>query len=118
MTRRILCWGMLALSLISSAGCDRRAKANARLTEKLRAQVVERLKDPSSAQFKSETLVKMSSSKDSPVSLCGEVNAKNGFGGYVGFSRFISNDQGLVVFAKDEESFDTVWQTWCSGRPA
>lgn len=48
-----------------------------------RASMVALLKDPSSAQTRNERITKEGV-------LCGEVNAKNGMGGYVGFKKYIS----------------------------
>jgi len=45
--------------------------------------VLDLLKDPASAQFREERFGQSGA-------LCGEVNAKNGMGGYVGFKKFIS----------------------------
>lgn len=50
---------------------------------KARASMIILLKDPSSAQTRNERITKAGA-------LCGEVNAKNGMGGYVGFKRYIS----------------------------
>ena len=47
-------------------------------------KVKETLKDPKSAQFKN---VMFRNVGNSPV-ICGEVNSKNSFGGYIGFQRF------------------------------
>jgi hypothetical protein len=41
------------------------------------------LRDPSSAQVR-----KLKRTNDSKYGICGEVNSKNGFGGYVGFAPF------------------------------
>lgn len=49
--------------------------------ERGKAAVIATLKDPSSAQFRNVVL------KGGAV--CGEVNAKNAFGGYVGFQHFV-----------------------------
>jgi hypothetical protein len=48
-----------------------------------RKTVLRFLKDPESAQFRNERLT-------SAGALCGELNAKNSMGGYVGFKRYIS----------------------------
>ena len=48
-----------------------------------RAPMVALLKDPASAQTRNERITKAGA-------LCGEVNAKNGMGGYAGFKRYIS----------------------------
>jgi hypothetical protein len=49
--------------------------------------VANSLKDPSSAQFRNVQLVPY---KDSHV-ICGEVNGKNSYGGYVGFRPFVAS---------------------------
>jgi hypothetical protein len=48
-----------------------------------RALIADKLRDPSSAQFRNERFT-------ASGNLCGELNSKNGAGGYVGFRRFIS----------------------------
>jgi len=50
---------------------------------KARAPMVALLKDPASAQTRNERITKAGV-------LCGEVNAKNSMGGYVGFKKYIS----------------------------
>lgn len=54
--------------------------------ESLRAQ----LRDPGSAEFRNERITKAGA-------LCGEVNAKNGMGGYVGFKKYVSHGAGNFV---------------------
>jgi hypothetical protein len=56
---------------------------------KARLPVMSALKDPLSAQFQNETLY--------GGTACGEVNAKNSLGGYVGFKRYISGSRGFLV---------------------
>jgi hypothetical protein len=50
---------------------------------KARASLVALLKDPGSAQFRNERI-------DPTGALCGEVNAKNAMGAYVGFKKYVS----------------------------
>jgi hypothetical protein len=50
---------------------------------KARQPILAFLKDPSSAEFRNERL-------GSSGAVCGEVNAKNAMGGYVGFKKYIS----------------------------
>lgn len=57
----------------------------------MRKLVIAVLKDPSSAQWQGEFL---SSGNET---LCGEVNAKNSMGGYVGFKKYIANANGFVI---------------------
>ena len=50
------------------------------------------LKDPESAQFRD---VKIQNYGDLKI-ICGEINAKNSYGGYVGFKRFMGSPTGGV----------------------
>lgn len=50
---------------------------------KAREHLISLLRDPSSAQTRNERIT-------TAGVLCGEVNAKNGMGGYIGFRKFIS----------------------------
>lgn len=65
----------------------------------LRGGLVRSLKDPQSAQFRSERLGKNSGY------LCGELNAKNEMGGYVGFRRFIATSRGSAVEGENLKSW-------------
>ena len=62
------------------------------------ASVKERLSDPGSAQFRNVQ------AKNGAV--CGEVNAKNKMGGYVGFTRFMYLKGSAHVWRSDPESAD------------
>jgi hypothetical protein len=57
------------------------------LTKSLKNFLVTDFKDPSSPQFRNVVL-RQSSDKIS-FHLCGEVNGKNSYGGYIGFRRFV-----------------------------
>lgn len=52
--------------------------------------VADALKDPASAQFREVTF------KESTRAVCGEVNGKNSYGGYVGFTPFAYEESGIV----------------------
>ena len=97
------------------------AKGNKPVTEKEEAaekqfkhvllakrQVSGRLKDAESARWG-----EIFSGKKGPV--CGSVNAKNGFGGYTGFQRFVVSGGGLVVIEDDmvATEFEKVWSEVC-----
>lgn len=72
-----------------------------------KAYVLNELKDPGSAQFRGLFTVR-------DIWLCGEVNAKNSYAGYVGFKRFISMGEiGLVDFDDGSEKFSDKWLTSC-----
>jgi len=74
-----------------------------------KAAVVNKMKDPSSTTFKN-----LFTRND--WFLCGEVNSKNSFGGYVGFKRFIAQgDIGLVEFDDESNDFNRLWSRDCEG---
>lgn len=66
------------------------------------------LSDPSSAQFRT---VHLGASEVRPVAVCGEVNAKNQFGGYVGYRRFMVIGNA-TVFEHPEEQATYFSDTW------
>lgn len=83
------------------------------------SQVLARLTDPDSAQFRNVHKASFLHYNDS---LCGEVNAKNSFGGYTGFRRFIATSDGATVFESLEgqrlsgqpsPAFETLWASTC-----
>ncbi len=53
---------------------------------KLESSVRENLKDPGSATFRDVSATRVRSTGD--IAICGEVNSKNGYGGYTGFQMF------------------------------
>jgi len=70
-----------------------------------------KLKDPGSAEFRR---VYFNRGANSVPTTCGEVNARNGFGGYIGFQRFVSAGTAELTFLESEVSdFDTVWNQLC-----
>lgn len=91
--------GMISLLVASSAhaGNWKLAATNA---------VKDKLKDPGSAMF--TEVVGYKSAKKGRFSVCGYVNAKNSYGGYVGKSRFFAvgiDEPGFthaVAFIEDE----------------
>ena len=76
--------------------------------------VKQRLKDPSSAEFRNSRFVDF---EGVPI-VCGEVNAKNSFGGYGGFQHFIASGTKLAFLEQDMEpsEFGTAWNKMCAGR--
>src|SRR3546814_6748300 len=68
------------------------------------------LKDGDSAKFRG---VFFSDGGGVPTS-CGEVNAKNAFGGYRGFQRFMSAGSTELTFIEEQVTdFGTVWAKFC-----
>lgn len=58
------------------------------------------LNDPESAVFKD---------KQGP---CGEVNSKNKFGGYTGFTKYVASSEKAVTF-EDSPIFEKIWEFSC-----
>lgn len=79
--KKILCISIL----LALAGCDIGPEGDAKKA------VAASLSDPSSVQFQNVT------SYSNNV-VCGEFNAKNQMGGYVGFKPFVYNWRGLVSY--------------------
>jgi len=86
---------------------------NAGLIQKAKRQISSRMKDPDSTKFSG---VKIFGAKEARV-VCGEVNAKNSYGGYVGAVPFVSDGEKInIVFGSDE-----MWRlkmTLAAGRMA
>lgn len=70
---------------------DEKAKHDVSLISQLQTQTAQQLKDPASAQFQNVHL------NTARTALCGQINAKNSYGGYVGFRNFITTDKGAFV---------------------
>jgi hypothetical protein len=71
-----------------------------------------KLKDPDSAEFRN---VNFYAGGGVPMA-CGEVNAKNGFGGYTGFEPFVAAGSELAFLSSEMTSsreFRKVWNQFC-----
>ena len=93
-------WIALALILAPATIAAKPAPASdAALIAKVKAAARHDLRDPGSAQFR-DMSVKITPSGGKIV--CGEINAKNAYGGYIGFVPFYWLD-GSVVRADENE---------------
>jgi hypothetical protein len=70
---------------LALAGCDA-VGPDADFRSQAIAELKASLKDPGSAQLRAIEVIRQ---EDGSKALCGEVNAKNSFGGYVGFQSFV-----------------------------
>lgn len=78
----------------------------------LEQTIKKQMKDPESAQFQNWHYVK--ASKKSPATFCGEVNAKNSFGGYTGFKRFFVKEDDMKFGIEDQtDNFATQYNKYC-----
>jgi hypothetical protein len=100
---------VLLLSAQQALSADSREAAwNAKNEEIVRQKV----RDPDSATFRN---VFFSDKSGAPVT-CGEVNSRNGFGGYTGFQRFVGAGSSFGVYLEEEfvaGDFPVVWQKLC-----
>lgn len=84
--------------------------------DKGKKAVVDLLKDPDSARFKDVFYKEPKEPGGFPV-ICGSVNARNSYGGYSGYSRFISDGTSKrTIFDTGKEEFEDEWIYYCSDR--
>lgn len=81
-------------------------------------QIKDRLKDPSSVQFRN---IYINSLKTGATSVCGELNAKNSFGGYTGFNAFYQSntDKEPIIYSEsdsnpDKKIFKAMYFLYCN----
>jgi hypothetical protein len=78
--------------------------------------VRDNLKDPDSAKFTDELIVQQDNGF---YVMCGNVNAKNGFGGYTGKTPFVAAGALVIIRSPEtEKTFVDVWNKMCADRPA
>lgn len=85
MNRGIIFFTLAAIVL---AGCGKSEEEKA--ITLVKSDVSNHFKDPSSTMFRNVVSVDRGNSQ---WAVCGEVNAKNGFGGYVGYIQFYGETQ-------------------------
>ena len=93
-------WWVAVLALVTAPAVAGETAASTALVVKARRAVAETLKDAPSARFR---LVRKGNDRDR-VRVCGEVNSKNGFGGYTGFQKFVYFSDTGETFILDEDS--------------
>ena len=72
-------------------------------------RIKNRLKDPSSATFRNTRVYHAITHV-----VCGEVNSKNSFGGYIGYQRFVSGGSIQVLEEEmGEGEMDKTWRQVC-----
>jgi hypothetical protein len=98
---------LLLVAATAAAGPDPQFVATAK------ANVVRDFKDPSSAQWRG---LYVSKAGTAAQMLCGEVNAKNSLGGYVGFRRFYAMGEPLMTTVeggRNGEVLPIMWPKVC-----
>lgn len=99
---------VITLILISSVSFG----VMAEISQEAKDAVTRNLKDPSSVQFRDTTTIKNSKNEQSH---CGEFNAKNSYGGYVGFKRFSYSNGILTVVDNENNTLDDLIDYAASG---
>jgi hypothetical protein len=90
---------LLVLTSMVMAGCGKVEAMRAEQAAKDR--IVPLLRDPESAKFGEDFIV---ANEGLTPLVCGEVNAKNGFGGYTGLQTFMIWQDQLHIASSEEES--------------
>lgn len=76
---------------------EERVQAEARI-EKAGQYLAQTMRDPASASFRNVFLYKRVNAKPGhQVTVCGEVNARNGYGGLTGFQQFMLSGESVYV---------------------
>jgi hypothetical protein len=85
---------------------QRKALDDIQAIEVGKASVRANLKGPETAQFRNVVRRK---------AVCGEVNAKNGFGGYGGYQRFMAGGGGTAFLEREvpKAQFEAAWAEMC-----
>jgi hypothetical protein len=107
---------VLALALLPAlllAACGKTAEQKQReeaatLTSLGEKYVKEKILEPGQAQFRNQFIGKGGAP-------CGEVNAKDAFGAYIGYQRYISVARDLTLLAQDVSpaEFEQQWRQLC-----
>lgn len=106
--------GLLALlmpvaAMAQSAGitAEERAQAEASI-QKAGGYLAQTMRDPASAAFRNVFLYKRVNAKPGhQVTVCGELNARNGYGGLTGFQQFMVS--GERVYVGNSLGFDVAY---------
>ena len=99
---------LLALAACGKTAEQKQREEAATLTSLGEKYVREKVLEPAQAQFRNQFIGKGGAP-------CGEVNAKDAFGAYIGFQRYISVARDLTLLAQDvaPDEFEAQWQQLC-----
>jgi len=108
-----MAWGLVLALCAGLAACgkteeEKRRDEEATLTRLAEKYVREKVREPDAALFRNQFIGK----KGAP---CGEVNAKDAFGAYIGYQRYISVARDLTLMAQDvaPAEFEASWSQMC-----
>ena len=91
-------------------------KGHAAFVAKAKHVLTKNFKDPEGSRFRNVAVYRTNLGD---LSLCGEVNAKNGFGAFVGYRRFYADlDNATLREDGDDTLFDALSIGYCSKKIA
>lgn len=101
--------------VIGTAGADEAVPDQPAMWEHLRGQ----MKDPGSAYYRNARyVVNRKGDSVGNISFCGEINARNSYGGFVGFRPFIVNwMQGKGMFVWEGDGVALLYGPLCGTEP-
>lgn len=73
------------------------------------------LKDPDSAKYKDVHAYRYNLKGKNVYVFCGEIDAKNGFGGYTGYERFVATP-AIAATESEMKDMDKLWDSMCSPK--
>lgn len=95
---------LLMMSCLVMSACSQPT-----LIERVKDEVRSQLKDPSSAEFRNVREVRFAGTPK----ICGEVNAKNSYGGKNGYQRFVSWSDDIIMLEEVDREFAMIWSKVC-----
>ncbi|MBV6325393.1 hypothetical protein [Duganella violaceipulchra] len=108
-TRRVAVLALMAvLAACGKSAAEKRQEEAATLTSLGEKYVKEKVREPSTAMFRNQVVGKGGAT-------CGEFNAKDAFGAYIGYQRYISVARDLTLLAQDVSpaEFEQNWNQLC-----
>lgn len=111
---------ILSLMLAASVALPAfpQGKGYSALVAKAKTTITQNLKDPDAAKFRNIGIYKSTTGKGG-VSVCGEVNAKNSYGAYIGFRKFVvSDDLGAIDGEESGPSYSILGEALCYEKVA
>jgi hypothetical protein len=100
------------MELVTSTGSTRKIyPPPADAVDRVRRQLLHGLKDPDSVQYDNIRAVGLTE-HPSTWAICGSFNARNAYGGYVGYRRFVLIGES-DFYPESSLGFDVMYSAWC-----
>jgi hypothetical protein len=104
---------LLTASIASTATAGPKSSVQPAWVKAAKARIEVQLVDPGSVQYRRLWVAEHTTDSGRELVLCGELNAKNSFGGYAGFRPFIST-LGSMVYMGDQ--IDALLPEYCGAK--